>query len=445
MKIYIETMGCSKNLVDSEIMLGLFVENKHEIVLNPTDAEIIVVNTCGFINDAKEESINEIFNLLELKKIGKCKKLIVTGCLSERYFEELSEEIPEVDAFLGTTTFQGIIEVVDELLLSDERVIKIGDIDNNVEKLSTKRLTSKHFAYVKIAEGCDNKCTYCIIPKLRGKFRSRKMEDIIQEVEKLVANGTKEIILIAQDTARYGIDLYDEYKLADLLKELGKIENLNWIRIQYAYPDVIDDKLINEIKNNEKVVKYIDMPVQHSSDNVLKAMNRRTSLSHIENLVQKLRSEIPDISIRTTLIVGFPGETKEDFENLYNFVEKMEFDRLGVFEYSDEENTPAHKLPNKIDDEIKAERKKEIMILQQNISQVKNNYKVDKTFKVLIDEKLENENIYLGRTKYDSPEIDGIVYVHTDENLSVGQFVNVKITDALEYDLIGESVDEYSK
>ncbi len=439
MKIYIETMGCSKNLVDSEIISGLFTMNKHEIVLDATIAEIIVVNTCGFIDDAKEESIDEIFNLLRLKEEGVCKKLIVTGCLSERYSKELKEEIPEVDAFLGTTTFQQIIEVVDNIMKNDEVIIKIGDIDGIIdESLKRNVSTPSYFAYVKIAEGCDNRCTYCIIPKLRGKFRSRKIEDIVDEAKLLVSNGVKEIVLIAQDTARYGIDRYNEYKLAKLLNELGKINDLKWIRIQYAYPDVIDDELINEIKTNSKVVKYLDIPIQHANNDILKMMNRKVKKEQIENLVYKLRKEIKDIAIRTTLIVGFPGETEEQFEELYKFVEDMKFDRLGVFDYSDEEDTPAFNFINKIDDEVKLDRKNKIMMLQQSISQRKNDYKVDKMFEVVIEEKLENENIYLARTEYDSPDIDGIVYVHTDKLLSIGDFVNVKITDALEYDLIGE-------
>jgi len=439
MKIYIETLGCSKNLVDSEIMSGLFTFNSHEIVTDPTIAEIIVVNTCGFINDAKEESVNEIFNLLTLKEEGACKKLIVSGCLSERYSAELKEEIPEVDAFLGTTTFQQIIDVVDKIMEEDEVVVKVGNIDDKIdESLKRNVSTPSYFAYVKIAEGCNNKCSYCIIPKLRGRFRSRKIEDIVNEVKGLVNGGVKEVVLIAQDTARYGIDLYNEYKLADLLHELGKIEGLKWIRIQYAYPDVIDKKLINEMKVNQKVVKYLDIPIQHANNEMLKSMNRKVTKEKIVNLVNNLRKEISDIAIRTTLIVGFPGETNEQFKELYNFVGEMKFDRLGVFTYSDEEDTVAFYYDNKIDEEIKEERKKEIMLLQQTISQEKNNYKIDKIYEVVIEEKLENENIYIGRTQYDSPEIDGAVYVHTDQILNIGDFVNVKITDALEYDLIGE-------
>ena len=439
MKIYIETLGCSKNLVDSEIMSGLFTFNSHEIVTDPTIAEIIVVNTCGFINDAKEESINEIFNLLTLKEEGACKKLIVSGCLSERYYKELKEEMPEVDAFLGTTTFQQIIEVVDKIMVEDEVLVKVGNIDDKIdESLKRNVSTPSYFAYVKIAEGCNNKCSYCIIPKLRGKFRSRKIEEIVNEVKGFVDDGIKEVVLIAQDTARYGIDLYHEYKLADLLHELGKVEGLKWIRIQYAYPDVIDEKLINEMKVNEKVVKYLDIPIQHANNEMLKSMNRKVTKEKIVNLVNSLRKEISDIAIRTTLIVGFPGETDEQFKELYDFVGEMKFDRLGVFTYSDEEDTAAFYYDNKIEEEIKEERKKEIMMLQQTISQEKNDYKIDKTYEVVIEEKLENENIYIGRTQYDSPEIDGAVYVHTDQILNIGDFVNVKITDALEYDLIGE-------
>lgn len=439
MKIYIETLGCSKNLVDSEIMMNIFTKNLHEITLNPEKADIIVVNTCGFIEDAKKESIDEILRLAEYKEIGVCKKLIVTGCLSERYSDELSKEIPEVDAFLGTTTFKGIIEVVENLLKADNQYVEVGNIDEMIyESASRNLLTPKHFAYVKIAEGCDNRCTYCIIPQLRGKFRSRKMEDIINEVSELVSQGVKEVILIAQDTARYGIDLYDEYKLADLLKALGKIDGLKWIRVQYAYPDVIDDNLIAEIRDNDKVVKYLDIPIQHSHNEILKKMNRKISREAIVSLIEKLRSEIKDMTIRTTLIVGFPGETQEHFNDLKSFVSKMEFDRLGVFAYSDEENTPAYELPNKISDEIKEKRRNEIMALQQGISEKKNHGLVDQKLEVVIEEKLDGENIYIGRSAYDSPEIDGIVYVHTDAKLSIGSYVEVTITGALEYDLLGD-------
>lgn len=439
MKIYIETMGCSKNTVDSELMSGLFQQNNHKIILDPIKADIIVINTCSFIKDAKEESIEEIFDLLRLKEEGNCKYFIVTGCLSERYADELFEEIPEVDAFLGTTTFQQIIDVVNKLIETDKRIKKVGDIDIKIdEKIKREVSTPNYYAYVKIAEGCDNNCTYCIIPKLRGKYRSRKIKDIYKEVKGLVDNGTKEIILIAQDTARYGIDLYDEYKLADLLNKLSKINGLKWIRIQYAYPDVIDEKLIKEIKENEKVVNYLDIPIQHANNRILKRMNRRIRKEEIINLVKKLRKEIPDIAIRTTLIVGFPGETEKQFNELYEFVEKMEFDRLGVFDYSDEEDTAAYNFEDKISEDIKKERKKKIMMLQQNISQRLNYDKVDLKLEVLIEERLENGDVYLARTQYDSPEIDGVVYVHTDKNLKIGSFTKVNITDALEYDLIGE-------
>ncbi|MGM0378163.1 MAG: 30S ribosomal protein S12 methylthiotransferase RimO [Bacillota bacterium] len=439
MKIYIETMGCSKNTVDSELMSGLFQQNNHKIILDPIKADIIVINTCSFIKDAKEESIEEIFDLLRLKEEGNCKYFIVTGCLSERYADELFEEIPEVDAFLGTTTFQQIIDVVNKLIETDKRIKKVGDIDIKIdEKIKREVSTPNYYAYVKIAEGCDNNCTYCIIPKLRGKYRSRKIKDIYKEVKGLVDNGTKEIILIAQDTARYGIDLYDEYKLADLLNKLSKINGLKWIRIQYAYPDVIDEKLIKEIKENEKVVNYLDIPIQHANNQILKRMNRRIRKEEIINLVKKLRKEIPDMAIRTTLIVGFPGETEKQFNELYEFVEKMEFDRLGVFDYSDEEDTAAYNFEDKISEDIKKERKKKIMMLQQNISQRLNYDKVDLKLEVLIEERLENGDVYLARTQYDSPEIDGVVYVHTDKNLKIGSFTKVNITDALEYDLIGE-------
>jgi ribosomal protein S12 methylthiotransferase len=439
LSVYIETLGCSKNLVDSEIMTGLLTGNDFKITLEPYDADVIVVNTCSFIRDAKEESIDEIFNLLDFKKQGSCQYFIVTGCLSERYSSDLYKEIPEVDAFLGTTTFQGIIHVIEELKTTDKRIIRVGDIDEEIdENLSREILTPNHFAYVKISEGCDNKCTYCIIPKLRGKYRSRKIEDIVNEVEQLADNGVKEIILIAQDTARYGIDLYDDYKLADLLHALEQVEGIEWIRILYSYPDVIDDRLINEIKTNEKVVNYIDMPIQHVNDEILKRMNRKTSKEKIKQLIHKLRQEIPDITIRTTLIVGFPGETKEQFEVLYDFVKEMKFSKLGVFGYSDEEGTPAYNFNNKIDSELIAIRRNKILELQQEISEENNYQYLDQTLEVIVEERLEEDNIYLGRTKYNTPEVDGIVYIHSSQPLTLGEFIEVKITDTLEYDLIGE-------
>lgn len=439
MQVFIETLGCSKNLVDSQMMTKMFINNRYNIIQNPKEADVIVVNTCGFIDDAKEESVNTILELVNFKENGRCKYFIVTGCLSERYSDELYEEIPEVDAFLGTTTFTEIIHVVDELEHDSERIKKVGNIDDRIsEKFESTVDLSKAYAYVKVSEGCDNKCTYCIIPKLRGKYRSRTIEDIYKSVEDIVAKGIKEIILIAQDTARYGIDLYGEYRLAELLNQLNTIEGLKWIRIQYAYPDVIDDEIIRAIKENEKVVPYLDIPIQHINDDVLKRMNRNVTKKEIMTLIEKLRSEIPEMTIRTTLMVGFPGETEAQFEELYNFVEEYKFDKLGVFSYSDQENTPAYNLSEKIAEEIKEERKTKMMMLQKDISEAISYQAVGKTYEVVIEEKLKGENIYLGRSKYDSPEIDGLVYVHTDHKLKIGSFQEVKITDALEYDLIGE-------
>jgi len=440
-KIFLETLGCSKNQVDSEIMIGILEEKKFYFTESPEDADVIIVNTCGFIDAAKEESVNTILELLENKKSGLCKYFIATGCLVERYAEELKREIPEIDGFLGTTKFESIFQLISQLMENEKVEIWTGDIDKDLmENMPRTIINQKHFAYLKIAEGCDNKCTYCIIPKLRGKYRSRKMDDVIAEAVRLSEGGVKELILIAQDTARYGIDIYGEYRLKDLLIALSKIEGIRWIRIQYCYPDVIDDDLINTIASLEKVVKYIDIPIQHSSDRILQLMNRTTSRDQISNLIYSLREKCPDIVIRTTLIVGFPGETEKDFENLIDFVQEMKFEKLGVFSYSREEDTAADKLPNQIDDDIKEERRNLILEKQQLISEELCYKMVGKNVDVIIEELVSTENIYIGRSSFDSPEIDGVVYVHTKEELSVGEIYKVKINDALEYDLIGELV-----
>lgn len=440
-KIYIETLGCSKNQVDSEIMIGILEEKKFYFTESPEDADAIIVNTCGFIDAAKEESINTILELLENKKTGKCKYFIVTGCLVERYADELKKEIPEIDGFLGTTKFENIFEMISHLINSKEVEVWTGDIDKELmENMPRKLINQGHFAYLKIAEGCDNSCTYCIIPKLRGKYRSRKMEDIILEAKKLAESGVKELILIAQDTARYGIDIYGKYKLKDLLESLNLIDGIKWIRIQYCYPDVIDDELIDAIASLEKVVKYIDIPIQHSSDRILKLMNRSTSKNQISKLIDKLRAKCPNITIRTTIIVGFPGETEEDFNDLLDFIQKSKFEKLGVFSYSREEDTAADRLPNQIDEEIKEERRNLILEKQQIISEELCYNMVGKNIEVIIEEIVPDENIYIGRSSFDSPEIDGVVYVHTKNQLIIGEIYKVKINDALEYDLIGELI-----
>jgi len=442
LKVYFETLGCAKNQVDTEVMVGIMSENKYYATADPGEADVIVVNTCGFIESAKTESVETILDLSEYKKAGVCKALVVTGCLAERYAADLKAEIPEVDAFVGTTQFDKILPIVEGIFGRGLTQIHIGDIDKNFEENLPRVLsTPSHMAYLKISEGCDNLCTYCIIPKLRGKYRSRKMEDIVAEAKGLVKQGVQELIIIAQDTTRYGIDLYDEYRLAELLEALDKIEGLKWIRLQYMYPDVIDTKLIDAIANLDKVVKYVDMPIQHGSDTVLKRMNRRTDQAHIRRVVNELREKVDEISVRTTLIVGFPGETQEEFSDLKAFIEEMKFDRLGVFAYSQEEDTPAAKMPNQVDDEIKEQRRGEIMAAQMIISEARMTGMVGKNMEVLVEELAQDDEeglVYIGRSSFDAPEIDGVVYVHAKNNLEIGSFVHVNITDALEYDLIGE-------
>lgn len=438
-KVFLETLGCSKNQVDSEVMIGLLRDNQYVLTPYVDEAEIIIVNTCGFIESAKEESVNTMLELLQFKNDGKCQYFIATGCLAERYAEELKAELPEVDAFVGTSNFDEILNIIDDVLNGESVTVHTGDLDKVFdENLPRVILNPPHFAYLKIAEGCDNSCTYCIIPKLRGPFRSRKHEDIVSEAERLVSNGVKELILIAQDTSRYGMDLYGEYRLAELLRALNDIEDLKWIRIQYAYPDVIDEKLIYAMRDLDKVVKYLDIPVQHASNRVLKRMNRTTSKEDIESLLLKLRQEIPNIVIRTTLIAGFPGETEEDFMELYNFVKEMKFDKLGVFSYSLEEDTPAEHLDGHLEQDVKDERRDRIMALQMGISDSNMEKYVGQTMEVLVEEVAEENAIYVARTQFDAPEIDGVCYVHTKEALQIGTFYNVVIRESMEYDLIGD-------
>ncbi len=443
-RISVVSLGCSKNLIDSELMMGILKEKEYEITEDYSEADIIIVNTCGFIDQAKEESINTILEVAEQKKHGKCKSLIVAGCLSERYRDDILNELPEVDGILGTGNIEEISEIIAKAL-SGERVASFGDIDCEYsEGIERDVMTPGHSAYIKISEGCDNLCTYCIIPKLRGKYRSRKMESILDEANKLAEAGTKEIILIAQDTSKYGIDLYDEYKLPELLDRLNEIDGIKWVRILYIYPETFTDELISAIKRNDKVVHYVDIPIQHISNNILKLMNRDTNKESITELITKLRREIDDIVIRTTLIVGFPGETESDFNELKNYVEDVKFDRLGVFAYSREEDTPADKLPNHIDDELKEERRIEIMKIQEGVSKEKCSNRIGSTMEVLIEEYVE-DGLYTGRTYMDSPEIDGIVYVDSDRELEIGNIVKVEIRDALEYDLIGDVLNESSE
>lgn len=438
MKILFVSLGCDKNLVDTEMMLGMLQEEGFQFTDDETEAEAVVVNTCCFIHDAKEESINTILEMAELKNAGQLKALLVCGCLAQRYKEEIQTEIPEVDAILGTTAIDQIVAALKEVLG--------GNGQNHIEDCSKapvygkKRVvtTGGHFAYLKIAEGCDKHCTYCIIPKIRGNFRSIPMEELIREAEGLVENGVKELILVAQETTLYGKDLYGKKSLPELLHRLNAIPGLYWIRILYCYPEEVTEELIQAIKENDKVCHYLDIPIQHASDAVLKRMGRRTNQAQLQEVIEKLREEIPDICLRTTLITGFPGETEADHEILMSFVDEEEFDRLGVFTYSPEEDTPAAEMPEQIEEELKAERRDELMCLQQEIAYEKAENMVGQELLVMIEGKVAEENAYVGRSYKDAPNVDGYVFVNTDRNLMTGDFVKVKITGSYEYDLIGE-------
>lgn len=440
MNILFVSLGCDKNLVDSEVMLGLLANHGHQMVDSEEDADVIVVNTCCFINDAKEESIQTILEMAEYKKAGSIKALIVTGCLAQRYKQEIMDEIEEVDAVLGTTSYDKIVEVIDEAL-QGHKSLELTDIDA-LPTVESKRLvtTGGHFAYLKIAEGCDKHCTYCIIPKIRGNFRSVPMERLIKEARDLVEQGVKEIILVAQETTLYGIDLYGKKSLHVLLKELCKIGGLRWIRILYCYPEEITDELIQVMKEEDKICNYLDIPIQHASDGVLKRMGRRTSKQQLIDTVNKLREEIPDIALRTTLITGFPGETEEQHEELMEFVDEMEFDRLGVFTYSPEEDTPAATMPDQIEESVKEDRQAELMELQQEIAFDLAERMIGKEVIVMFEGKVADENVYVGRTYMDAPNVDGLIFVETNEELMSGDFAKVRITGALEYDLIGELI-----
>ena len=440
MNILFISLGCDKNLVDSEVKLGLLDKKGYQIVDSEEDADIIVVNTCCFIHDAKEESIQTILEMAEYKKEGKLKALIVTGCLAQRYQQEIIDEIPEVDAVLGTTSYDHIVEAVEEALAGNGHVV-LEDVDA-LPDVKEKRLvtTGGHYAYMKIAEGCDKHCTYCIIPKLRGNYRSVPMEKLLAEAKDLADQGVKELILVAQETTVYGKDLYGEKSLHKLLRELCKISGIQWIRILYCYPEEIYDELIQTIKEENKVCHYLDLPIQHASDAVLKRMGRRTSKAQLVEIIEKLRKEIPDISLRTTLITGFPGETQEQHEELKDFVDEMEFDRLGVFTYSPEEDTPAATMTEQIPEEVKEDRQAELMELQQEIAFDLAEDMVGREVLVMIEGKVADENAYVGRTYKDAPNVDGLIFINTDEELMSGDFARVRVTGALEYDLIGELI-----
>ena len=440
MNILFVSLGCDKNLVDTEVMLGMLASRGHQMVDDETVADVIVVNTCCFIHDAKEESIQTILEMAEYKKEGNLKALIVTGCLAQRYKQEILDEIEEVDAVLGTTSYDKIVDAIDEALKGNKS-LQLEDIDA-LPMVETKRLvtTGGHFAYLKIAEGCDKHCTYCIIPKIRGNFRSVPMERLIREAEELVEQGVKELILVAQETTLYGKDIYGEKSLHILLKELCKISGLRWIRILYCYPEEIYDELIQVIKEEDKICKYLDLPIQHACDAILKRMGRRTSKAQLIEIIEKLRNEIPGIALRTTLITGFPGETEEQHEELMQFVDEMEFDRLGVFTYSPEEDTPAATMPNQIEESVKEDRQAELMELQQEIAfELAENMNGQEVM-VMIEGKVADENAYVGRTYMDAPNVDGLIFVETNEEMMSGDFAKVKVTGALEYDLIGEII-----
>ncbi len=445
MTIMFVSLGCDKNLVDSEVMLGLLSEKGYGFTDEEAEADVIIVNTCCFIGDAKEESVNTILQMAEWKKEGKLKALIVTGCLAERYRQEILEEIPEVDAVLGTTAYDQIVNVMEEAL-GGKQLLECRDLNRLVLSDARRILTTGgHYAYLKIAEGCDKHCTYCIIPKLRGSYRSVPMERLLKEAQELADQGVKELILVAQETTRYGVDLYGEKSLHRVLKELCKIKGIRWIRVQYCYPEEIYRELIETIKEESKICRYLDLPIQHASDPILKRMGRRTRSQDLREIIGTLRREIPDICLRTTLISGFPGETKEDHEELLAFVDEMEFDRLGVFAYSPEEGTKAADMEGQIPEEEKEERREEIMELQQEISFEKAQEMIGKELWCMVEGKVADESAYVARTYKDAPDVDGYLFIQTVRELMSGDFVKVRVTGAEEYDLIGEIADEFTE
>ncbi|MCR5107289.1 MAG: 30S ribosomal protein S12 methylthiotransferase RimO [Lachnospiraceae bacterium] len=446
MKLLPVPLGCDKNLCDLEEMLGILDKKGISITDDPNEADIILINSCSFIGDAKEESINTIIDMAGYKESagngGCCKALIVSGCLAQRYSEEITKELPEVDAIVGTTSYQSIGEVIDKCLKGDKTVI-VNDADSPLYRGGERLLTTGgHFAYLKIAEGCNKRCTYCIIPFLRGNYRSYPMEELAEKAERLAEGGVKELIIVAQETTLYGVDLYGEKTLPKLLRTLCKIDGIEWIRLLYTYPEEIDDELIRVMAEEKKICHYIDMPIQHASDTVLKRMGRRTDRKSLTELILRIRERIPDIAIRTTLISGFPGETDKDHEILYNFVDETEFDRLGVFTYSAEEGTKAFEMSGQVPDEIMRERRDELMLLQQEIAFEKAESRIGKTYRVFVEGRLEEDDVYVGRTYMDAPDVDGMIFFKSDRSFMSGDFATVRVTGAREYDLIGESEDE---
>ncbi len=442
MKILFVSLGCDKNLVDSEEMLGLLGSRGYEFTDDEADADVIIINTCCFINDAKEESVQAILEMAEYKKSGSCKALLVTGCMAQRYRQEILDEIEEVDMVLGTTAYDKIADAVEQAL-AGKRDVETEEL-NRLPMTQTGRLvtTGGHYAYLKIAEGCDKHCTYCIIPKLRGSYRSVPMERLLAQAEELAAQGVKELILVAQETTVYGVDLYGKKSLHLLLEALCRISGLRWIRILYCYPEEIYDELIETIAREPKICHYLDLPIQHASDAVLKRMGRRTTKADLVRIVKRLREAVPDIMLRTTLIAGFPGETQEQHEELMEFIDEMEFDRLGVFTYSQEEDTPAAAMPDQIDEEMKRNWQEELMELQQEIAFDRAQDRIGSTVTAMVEGRVADEDAYVARTYGDAPNVDGLLFIHTDETLMSGDFARVKITGAAEYDLIGEIADE---
>lgn len=444
-KVLFISLGCDKNLADSEEMLGTLVENGYEITNDESEAEAIVINTCAFIHDAKEESVNSILEMAQYKETGKLKALLVTGCLAQRYQKEIIKEIPEVDAVLGTGSWDELIGALDKAF-EGEKYLDFQSIDR-VPQAEGKRVitTGGYYDYLKIAEGCDKCCTYCIIPKLRGKYRSIPMEKLVAQAEYLASQGVRELIVVAQETTVYGKDLYGEKSLHILLRKLCRIPGIQWIRILYCYPEEIYPELIQTMKEERKICHYLDLPIQHCNDRILKRMGRRTTKAELIQIVETLRKEIPDIILRTTLITGFPGETQEEHEELMEFIDTMEFDRLGVFTYSAEEDTPAAKMPDQIEEEEKQRRQAELMELQQEISIDKGNARIGSEVEVMVEGKVADENAYVARTYGDAPGVDGYLFINTDTQLMSGDFAMVHVTGALEYDLIGELKDEYTE
>ena len=444
MKILFVSLGCDKNLVDSETMLGILGGRGYTFTDDETEADVIVVNTCCFINDAKEESINTILQMAEYRKTGPCKALIVAGCLAQRYKEEITQEIEEVDAVLGTASYENIAEAIEEALGGQHPMI-MDPLDVPVHTGKRMLTTGGHYAYLKIAEGCDKHCTYCIIPKVRGAYRSVPMEELIDQARELAEQGVKELILVAQETTLYGVDLYGRKRLHELLRELCRIDDIYWIRIQYCYPEEIYEELIQVMKEEEKICHYLDLPIQHASDDILRRMGRKTTKAQLLAVVDHLREEIPDICLRTTLIAGFPGETQEEHEELMEFIDTCEFDRLGVFTYSPEEDTPAAVMDNQIEEEQKELWRDELMELQQEISMDKAEEMIGRELLCMVEGSVADENAYVTRTYKDAPNVDGYLFLQTAETLMTGDFVRARVTGAMEYDLIGEMADEFTE